>query len=443
MFLNSMVTSGSYSWEKIILYGFFLTDSLNWIGAAQGYDFRVNYLILTIGILFLFATRSVLIPKEYVVLFLSMPLLSIISNQGKWSLLLATSTQMIGIIPFAILAYNIARNINLNELARIYINISILIAGSVLFEQMVFIIAGYNITNALFLPLGGIDFGYVEGELLRSQGLLYEPSQVGLLLSPAIYLALKLRKKWAAFLILAGIIGSLSSLAFIGLIIAVVLANFSVKRLVFLFPFIFVFVIAAIQVPAVESRVEKATFAFFDKGLDSLTREDLSNLGGSVGTSTANLVVASYGLADSPLIGHGLGSFAILFPEYLEEGIPGAGSLKNIQPGQGKSLFVRILFEFGLIGLAAVLVFFSTKWVALFKMYRESEDGRLRAYWATTVIVFFLVYMIRKEAYVSFYIWFFLSIFIIAVKDGNRHSKKYRRDVSDADELRQSLVKRA
>ena len=363
------------------------------------------------------ANGALRISKTFLWLIFFMGAISLLSSEGRHDLITAMLVQIAGIIPFALLAYHVARNLTLKQAARAYLTIARIIAVSILFEQLVFIAAGYEVLDLVFLPLGGVSVNYVVNGILRASGVLYEPSQVGLLLPPALYLAIKLGDRKSMGWIIAGIIGSFSGLAFAGTAIVVFLAYFSLRHFARFVPFILLFVAVASVSNVVQDRFEKITSIVVQESMsDELDTNEINALQGSVGGLFVNALVMVQGLRDSPLIGHGLGSFAVLFPEYLGSTIQDSSSLEMLYPGQGKSLLIRILFEYGLLGISLFVFFFSRRWLSLFRNMHTLADGNLRLYWAVTSIVFFIISMIRKDAYVSFYIWFFFAIFVVATK---------------------------
>lgn len=416
------------TWLVLLFYGFFITDSMNWIGAFNGMDIRLSYLLLALGLVLAVVNGNLRIPKILIWLTSLMCAASLLTSGGRSDLITAMLMQMAGIAPFSLLAYHVARSLTLLQAARIYLTIAKVISVAILFEHALFLVGGQEITNMAFFLFGGISPGYIQDNgILRAAGFLYEPSQVGLLLPPALYLAIKLQERFAVKLIILGAIGSFSSLAFAGLVIAIILANFSIRRLLFLLPFLAIFSAVATQVPAVNERLEWFAVAIFSESEERFGSENVRDMRSSVGTSVANSLVAYNGLLESPFIGHGLGSFKVLFPEIIGDVIPGAEMLEEmLVPGQGKSLLIRLVFEFGLFGLGMFLFFFARRWNLVYKVRHDAADCALRFYWATAVIIFFIIYMIRKETYVAFYIWFFFFMFVIATKSAPKVHKENR-----------------
>jgi len=403
-------------WMVVLFYSFFLTDSMNWLGVFFGLDFRLGYVLAGIAIVFFAGYGRLVIPRAFIWFLLCVIALSILASGGRDDVFVATLIQIVGILFFALVAFNVTKRLDLQQATEAYLVAAKIVAASILFEQFVFLIGGHDLVNFVFLPLGGVSASYVVDGVLRASGVLYEPSQVGLLLAPALYLALKTNDRQSVGWVSLGTLGSFSGLAFVGTAVAILFFNMNFRRLLKTLPFLLIFFPIFFISTAVQDRVNKVGTIFMQDSLSENDPSEINALQGSVGGMYINSLVLLKGLEDSPLIGHGLGSFAVLFNEYLGNTIDGADRLSVVYPGQGKSLLIRLLFEFGLLGMVIFLIFFYRRWGYIYKNKESIADGELRLSWAVASIVFFIIYMIRKDAYVSFYIWFFFFMFVHATK---------------------------
>ena len=175
----------------VLFYSFFLTDSMNWLGVFFGLDFRLGYVLAGIAIVFFAGYGRLVIPRAFIWFLLCVIALSILASGGRDDVFVATLIQIVGILFFALVAFNVTKRLDLQQATEAYLVAAKIVAASILFEQFVFLIGGHDLVNFVFLPLGGVSASYVVDGVLRASGVLYEPSQVGLLLSPALYLALK------------------------------------------------------------------------------------------------------------------------------------------------------------------------------------------------------------------------------------------------------------
>ena len=415
-FANQKLTSESSKfWIPVLFYGFFLTDSMNWIGVVGGMDFRVGYMLAGLAILFWAAYGRLFISKRFVYLLVCVLGISVVASKGRGDILVASLIQVVGLFFFALVAYNLVKRLDLQRASYLYLTASKIVAVSILFEQLIFLIGGYELVNLLFLPFGGRSISYVtDGGILRASGILYEPSQAGLLLPPALYLALRQRDQKSATLASLGILGSFSGLAFVGATISVLFYNISLKKVLKALPIILIISPVFFISSVIQDRLDKVSTVLTGDLLGEDDPNQINSLQGSIGGMYVNTIVLMKGLDESPVIGHGIGSFAILFNEYLGSAFQMADDLTVLYPGQGKSLLIRVLFEFGLLGLLILLAFFFRHWLYVLKNRLQLKNGELRLSWVVTVIVFFLIYMIRKETYVSFYIWFFYFMLLAA-----------------------------
>lgn len=403
-------------WLLVLFYGFFLTDSMNWLGVFFGLDFRLGYLLVGLGITFMCLSGNLVIPKRFIWFLLCVAVWSVLAGRGRADILAATLIQLTGILPFAIVAYIITTGLSLHQASTAYLGAAKIVAYSILFEQSIFLVGGYGAVNLLFFPLGGVSESYVVDGVLRAAGILYEPSQVGLLLPPALYMATRLKDWRSVAWVCMGIFGSFSGLGFVGTVIAVLMANVSIRKFLQGLPLLLLLFSMFFISPAVQDRVNNVTVVLAQDDIRESDSNQLNSMGGSVGGLVVNFLVLQVGLSDAPLAGHGLGSFAVMFNEYLKIAFEDGGDLSVLYPGQGKSLLIRLLFEFGVVGVALFLFYFYKKWAKIYKNKDSIVDGELRLTWAITSMIFFLIYMIRKDTYVSFYIWFFFFIFVAATK---------------------------
>jgi len=413
------------NFNSALIVTFFFADSFSWVNGLGDVDFRLSYVVLAAGLLFTFRNGKFFVSEKYVLVFsflffISLP--GMFQNSQIWK---GVALQLLGSIPFAYLTFYIVRHEGLERIYDIYLFVAKLVVVSVFLEQALYFIGGIDLVEKLWIFTST---NYDAGLYYRASGILYEPSQVGLILPPAIYLAIRSGNYKLALFILAGVILSFSSLGFIGALVSLV---FSEKRLFKAIPVIIVamalVVSAVFLVPTTKDKLDKGYDLFFASDIsDTNSRKELENMGGTVATLVVNGNITYAGLMDAPVFGHGVGSFRILYNDYLFKLYGDAGDLIALKNREGgASLFFRILFEIGLLGGFVVFVIFFKKLVVLKSKMKDYVDGVTRYNLSIAASIFFIECLIRKDMIVSFYFWFFVSIFLVATTN-HRYIGRWR-----------------
>ena len=423
MIVNTKVHMIRKDWSRfslayVLMFGAFFSDAFLWQNIIWGLDFRGIYVILVlVCVVSITARRFVLLPREIVTIngvLLLWSIFPIIKHPFVAPVVLG---QLAGAMGMGWLAYYFLSDVDgFRPLAERYLKIVQFLAAFVLIDQILYLLAGIEFVRMIFgvIPARSFD-GYVVHGLYRASGLLYEPSQVGLLVAPAVFFWLYMRRFWSALLGCLAILASFSFLGFMGFFFAFVLSRRSLFKSIVVAVCLFVLTLLLSSVPIFEARVG----AFIDLGQEvlsgeTISAESLSAKRGTTATLVANSVIASFGAGGAPSFGWGLGSFRVFYSEFLEDLLPGASQLSGFYNPGGGSLLIRMIFELGFLGTLLVFLVF---W---FRIRTVSKLGlfcdRWRLAWVLASVCFFLLCILRKDMFVSFYFWFFLMAFVQATR---------------------------
>ncbi len=263
----------------------------------------------------------------------------------------------------------------------------------VLLNQVLYIVSPER-SIQLFGDIDPISF------LTRARGLLIEPSEAALYLSPAlIYYFLK-RDYLQYLIVFLAMVVTFSSLTYMAIALAVVLVIL-MRRLRPMSAFTLgmvalILFVAAVTSPQIADRVD--TIARID-----MRDPDFENYNSSVATILMNSIVAVDSLFGSAFLGVGFGNFEYGFNMYAEQYFPskyiGEGLFWN--RNTGGSLLVRAVAELGLLGLATigyVLYRLGRAYLALRKFPRDKEGLVARQAYVVSAIVVFAICLLRKDS---------------------------------------------
>lgn len=409
-------TGNAIHWTSFVMFLFFFFDSFNWVDALGELDFRLSYIVLALGILLSLFRTNILTPKIYVYVFAFLLLVSLpglIQHPQTWRGLIS---QLVGSIPFAYLAYIIVQREGLENIYVNYLFIAKFIVASVFVEQSLYLVGGIDLIKEIWIFTIA---NYDVGSYYRASGILYEPSQVGLLLPPALYLSIRRNDYKLALLILLGIILSFSTLGYIGALFSLL---FSVKLNSKVAPLIIIGVVVVVCiiliVPSSRDRVEKGYNLLASSSIQhSFTANELAEMRGTVATLIVNSNITYSSVADSPFFGHGIGSFRYMYEGYLYGLYGDVSHLEALQNRQGgASLFLRMIFEVGVLGTLFIFFVYLYRLISL-KNRRKNYIGGDCAYdLSIAATIFFLCCLLRKDMIVTFYFWMFMTIFLISTQ---------------------------
>jgi hypothetical protein len=308
-------------------------------------------------------------------------------------------------------AYYFLFRLNRNKVERlfiIYLRIAYVVALIGIFQEISYLV-GFKLGHdySLFLPnirCQGTTLG-----LLQVTSILQEPSHLGSVMAPAVFVALfniigrknYLMDKKASWLILICTLLSFSLVAYLGIIIIFILLMLNYKKVKTIvlasIAVAFLAVCAYVALSNIRLRVnDTAAILCGKKTIDQVNLSTLAFYG--------NGFVAYKSVMNNPVFGAGLGSHPVSYDRYIPELIEpskiayGYGLNKEDACG----LFFRIASETGLLGLF-VFSFF------MFKFYVSKKKNEYFWIVSNALLVLFLLVLIRQGNYFYngfiFFVW--------------------------------------
>ena len=206
-------------------------------------------------------------------------------------------------------------------------------------------------------------WGLVEGGLLgiRLNSILSEPAQLAIVLSPAVYVAVRnllhrdhfILNKYQSILVLLVSLLTTSSIGLFGMILSFLFNTNSFRLRYFLFGFVITIIsynLAYNYIPEFKTRVDSAIGLWIN--------EDFSfeNTNSSSFVLYNNIHIAKESVLDHPFFGTSLGSYENMFNRYtLTRDVINYDFEFNIK--DGNSLLIRLFTETGIVGVFFVTVF--------------------------------------------------------------------------------------
>ena len=206
-------------------------------------------------------------------------------------------------------------------------------------------------------------WGFIKGGIvgIRVNSILAEPSQLGIVLSPALFVSVRnlIRRKtlyfkrWQSLLIVFIVILTTSTIAYFGLLLVILINTKSFKLryiLIGLIISIVGFFLAYRNVNEFKLRVDAA------KGLWIEENFDIVNTNNSSFVLYNNLHIAKQNLLRHPIFGTGLGSHEFAFKNFsLTKKLLNYRFEFNVK--DGNSLLIRLCTETGLMGVILIILF--------------------------------------------------------------------------------------
>jgi hypothetical protein len=267
----------------------------------------------------------------------------------------------------------------------------------------------------------GYDFGWLfnkwsvvsaaEGSI-RISSIYMEPSQLGIMLGPAAFVAVLniFRKQnfeyknYQNYVILLAVYLSKSSTGYIGLFFVILIIGINLGYISYLILFLVGGVLAGIglynTVDEVKSRVDAATALWVHQDYK------IENLNTSSFVQYNNAHVAFENFKEHPLFGTGIGSHFVAYEKYS---YTRTGVIRfkgtDFNSTDANSLFLRLVSETGLMGV----LFF----VAIILNCFVGNSGTDDTHWVVSgaILVLILLYLLRQGNYFlngfPFFIWLY------------------------------------
>ena len=245
-------------------------------------------------------------------------------------------------------------------------------------------------------------WGFIKGGIvgIRVNSILAEPSQLGIVLSPALFVSVRnlIRRKtlyfkrWQSLLIVLIVILTTSTIAYFGLLLVILINTKSFKLryiLVGLIISIFGFFLAYRNVNEFKLRVDAAKGLWLDENFD------IVNTNNSSFVLYNNLHIAKQNLLKKPLFGTGLGSHEFAFKKYsLTKKLLNYNFEFNVK--DGNSLLIRLCTETGLIGVILMISFCAKNLIVENEI---SEKLEIRYVISNAIFILIVLTLLRQGNY--------------------------------------------
>ncbi|WP_081977558.1 O-antigen ligase family protein [Cellulophaga baltica] len=356
--------------NKIVLF-FVLLDNI-FLPIDIGVDFRLNYLVMIIYIVYYACThKSIELNKKKslvllvgVVLFLAITIL----NAESFFLVIKQLILISITFTFSYLLLNSYR-FDYIKLFKDYI-ILITLAGIIVVIQFFGTISNLTFLvdySYLGLDTGGIRLNAPRG---RFHSWFYEPSFMAYAFMPVIFIAVArlfgvgnlLSIRRSIFLIVILFMAK-STLGLLGLLLSVfilILSKYPIyKKPIFLLCLIIGLIGSSYliyKIPAVKFRIDE-TYTLFKAR--KVTSEEIAKTNLSTYALYSNFKITQASLREAPLFGTGVGTYELNYDKHLNNVIPTSNWRNNfkINRQDANSLLFRILVETGLIGTVLLILF--------------------------------------------------------------------------------------
>lgn len=381
-------------------------------------EFRGLYIIIVICLLFwLPFLKGAYFHKGFLFLFsviVAVSFYNVITGNDTAPMLIK---QIMGIFFNAFVFYLLVRinDYDLKGLFKIYLRVAFIVALIGIIQEVSYILKfkpGYDYRK--ILPVW--DIALVENiGFLRVNSILPESTFFCTVLIPAFFVSLTsflkntfhFQKKWQSIIIIVSFLLSFSVVGYVGVLFAVILAL--INNMKFRYIALCAVIIWGLgyfsynRVTVMKGKIKDVADVL--AGKSNLERTNLS-----VYAFFSNALVAYNSFNDNPLFGHGLGSHQVSYEKYVfkQKIIPASIHSFALCRGDAGSLFLRLLSETGLFGVAMFFVFMAIYYIPK----RNDSTGYL---WIinNAVLSMFFIKMIRMGNYFvdGFFFFFWMYYF--------------------------------
>lgn len=386
------------------------------------FDFYTSYIfILFFLIVYLLRYRDIRVNRNFlkVLLFLTMTSLANV-YLGKDTFFLMAK-QVLGILVTGSAYYLLikANEFKVEKLFKIYLQIAVIVAAIGIFQELSFL-ARFEPGYDLSWLVNRWKFTASKFGILRINSICMEPAHFAITMIPAVFVSLSTifkrgsfyLSKWKCVLIIISVILSLSSIAYIAILISLLLIFLGVKKSKYLL-LVIVIIPALIYsayryIPEIRERANHTIGVF--TGQKKVSQSHLS-----VYALASNAFVAYKSFIDSPLFGRGLGSHSVSYNEFIKPGVPGTiwysdyPKYPAVNREDAGSLFLRLVSETGLFGLIVVFYF-------IFKFHLKGNDNEKLQIISNAIFVLFLLQLFRQGHYFYNGLFFFVWVYYFAYR---------------------------
>lgn len=308
---------------------------------------------------------------------------------------------------------------DIKRIFQLYMKFAFIVAALGLFQWVSYLVGfkyGYNWKYLLPLNKWMVNIGGIG---IRINSTLSEPSYFGTIMAPAFFMSFyelvfnrdKFLSRQKSLIIVVAYILSFSSLAFLGVFLAVIFiaANFGLIRYVLVaVPLVFVlYFVAYNNSKDFKSRVDGMKALFIDhivekelsgemKSAARLYRVSkvLPKIHGSSFVLYNNYHVAIENFKQNPLFGSGLGSHELAFKKYKLNYL--MAGIYEFNSADANSMLLRTISEMGLMGVIFIFLFLFTFYVS--KNIGSNEDDD---YWliSNALLILIIIQLLRQGNY--------------------------------------------
>lgn len=403
--------------KKTISYLIIFTLFMDGFTLREGllpFDFRISYLIyIVVFFISLFILKDVYINRIFIVLLMLITLTSLFNVYVGNDTILLLLEQLIGIALSALVYYQLFKIVDydIKKVFNIYLNIALIICFIGIFQEICFVLKfkpGYDFS--WFIPEFRLG---ISNSLIRINSITPEPASLGTTIMPAFFASLlnifhpkyRLLKNWQAGVIILTAFITISSVAYIGILISVILLvynKYGIKSIA-------VSGVIVLILFGVMYNCSKDFKVRVDDTYNVITgNTDINESNLSTFALLSNAQVAYKSFKNQPLIGSGLGSHQISYDKYIDTiaDKTSIGFELKLNRTDANSLFLRLMSETGLVGLLAVILFIICNYV---KKDKNEND----IYWIinNAVLTLIILRLLRSGHYFSdgffFFIWLY------------------------------------
>jgi len=397
-------------------------------------NLRGSYLILApLLIFFVLGLRKVYINKGFLIIMLILTVSASYNiSIGKNTLVLLLK-QIIGIGSSAIFFYILMRinKGNIERLLKIYLNLAVFIGMVGLFQEFSYIIGfklGYDYS---FLPSWRLyrlnDF------LLKINSIISEPAAFCYVMMPAFFIAItgltgakyKFLSKWKSGIIILSVMLSFSATGYIGILTSIFLVFYNYGKIKSLIHGIVIMMLFGgffyTRVDSIKLRVDDSVGVLSGK-------QTLYAANPSTFVLYSHALIAYRSFKENPLFGSGLGSHLISYNKFIGEVINTEKRTTFLNMEDANSLFLRLLSETGIVGLAMFFYF-----IFKFHIFRKNDPSGYLWVINNAILVMFMIRLVRSGHYFNGGLFFFVWMYYFSSKIAS--AKSLRQDIHSQIEI--------
>jgi len=383
-------------------------------GSIEGIPLNINQWITILWmiyqILFIRDRKNI----NYYLIILIFIYISVLLHNEYFSMEMLKKIMGVGVLSITSYKYVFHHRNRLEDIFSIFIYISIIIASIAIIQQIGWF---FQITWLYdFKYLGINNYVHFIGSVFRSTSVASEAAHLAYMLVPSFFVAfgslltkktpfhLSFYKRW---IIILGMVFSFSVIGYFSMFVCI--AYLFIYGKIKLFKKIYISILVApviILVVAfnagnVASRITRMATTNFE-----VTSSTLSQWG-----LISNLYVAYSSLVNNPL-GTGIQTHEYNYDKYFSN-LSFLGTIR-INEIDANSLILRIISEFGLIGIIILISFYF-----VFRIKNQKYPYELYMFLNTIAFLFIYLYAIRNGAYLDPLLWYFISIAFLSKKISN------------------------